>query len=267
MCATLAWVESKRRPSTLEREEEEGRLNVNKNRSNDLNVSGLKKFFTNTKVIYASRTHSQILQGNLKFLNFSEPRMDCYEINFCEKKFFVSFSAMNELKTTEYRYFEAGVIASRDQLCIRDDLKAYSNADKTHVCKALQTKKKLDERCEFFRNVDDGAHCNDQELQARILDIEDLDRIGRRLGCCPFYVSKKKIENADIIFMPYNYLLDPKIRKSTRISLKNAIIILDEAHNVEKMCKDSAGTQITTSKIDIAKRDLDYVSCIFIIVL
>lgn len=165
---------------------------------------------------------------------------------------------MNELKRTEYNYFKAGVIASRDQLCINEDLIGYSNADKTHACNALQKKKRPHEKCKYHENV--SKNLNDPELQDNsILDIEDLGRIGTRLNCCPFYVSKEKIKNADIVFMPYNYLLDPMIRYATQIDLKNSIVILDEAHNVEKMCKDSAGTIITTSKIDIAKRDLDYV--------
>ena len=36
-----------------------------------------------------------------------------------------------------------------------------------------------------------------------------------------------------IVFCPYNYLVEPIIRKSMEISLKNNIVILDEAHNIE----------------------------------
>jgi Rad3-related DNA helicase len=36
-----------------------------------------------------------------------------------------------------------------------------------------------------------------------------------------------------LVFCPYNYVLDPKIRSAMDINVENAIIVLDEAHNVE----------------------------------
>ena len=44
--------------------------------------------------------------------------------------------------------------------------------------------------------------------------------------------------------MPYNYLLDPKIRVNFNIDYQNSIIILDEAHNVEKVSEDVASFEI-----------------------
>lgn len=35
------------------------------------------------------------------------------------------------------------------------------------------------------------------------------------------------------MFCPYNYVLDPSIRSAMEIKVENAIIVLDEAHNVE----------------------------------
>jgi regulator of telomere elongation helicase 1 len=49
---------------------------------------------------------------------------------------------------------------------------------------------------------------------------------------CPYYASKDRAGAADIIFMPYNYLIDDKIRENYEIDYVNAVIIFDEAHNV-----------------------------------
>ena len=57
-------------------------------------------------------------------------------------------------------------------------------------------------------------------------DIEDLVRIGRRLQGCPYYASRDLMGEAQIIFCPYNYLIDPRVRRSMKIPIQNNIIIL-----------------------------------------
>ena len=44
--------------------------------------------------------------------------------------------------------------------------------------------------------------------------------------------------------MPYNYLLDPKIRETFKVNYENAIIIMDEAHNVERVAEDVASFEL-----------------------
>lgn len=46
-------------------------------------------------------------------------------------------------------------------------------------------------------------------------------------------ICREFATTADILFVPYNYLIDPQRRKSLNISWKNAVLIFDEAHNVE----------------------------------
>lgn len=43
------------------------------------------------------------------------------------------------------------------------------------------------------------------------------------------------LPEAEIIFVPYNYLIDPLARRSIGISIENSILIFDEAHNVVRM--------------------------------
>ena len=44
-------------------------------------------------------------------------------------------------------------------------------------------------------------------------------------------------EAAELIFCPYNYILDPVIRRAVQIDLQDSVIILDEAHNIEDICR------------------------------
>lgn len=177
------------------------------------------------KIIYASRTHSQLSQ------------------------------AMQELKRTNYRHVKAAVLGSRDQMCIHPEVsKETNNANKIHMCQA----KVKSRTCYFHTNVESKKE-DSSVKDNTILDIEDLVKVGKKLSCCPYYLAKDLKQTADIIFMPYNYLLDPKARKANGIELANNVIILDEAHNVERMCEDSASLQIRSTDIALCIDEITHV--------
>lgn len=154
---------------------------------------------------------------------------------------------------------KAAVIGSRDQLCIHPDvIKELGNSNKIHMCKLKITTR----TCSFYHKVETGKD-DPMFRQSTIMDIEDLVVAGRKKKCCPYFVSRELIPDADIVFMPYNYLLDPMARKANKVDLNNTIIILDEAHNVEKMCEESASVQITSTEIAVCIDDVTHVSCFF----
>lgn len=64
-------------------------------------------------------------------------------------------------------------------------------------------------------------------------------------------MSKELKQQADIVFMPYNYILDQRARKALGIELANNVIILDEAHNIEKICEDSASIEMKSTDITL----------------
>ncbi len=72
------------------------------------------------------------------------------------------------------------------------------------------------------------------DANAEAPDIEELVRLGSAGGPCPFYLSRDMASTADIVFMPYNYLVDAKIRGGLKmVHWPNAVLVFDEAHNVE----------------------------------
>ncbi|KAA8541817.1 hypothetical protein F0562_022969, partial [Nyssa sinensis] len=93
------------------------------------------------------------------------------------------------------------------------------------------------------------------------IDIEDLVNIGRSCGPCPYYVSRELHKVADILFTPYNYLIDRGYRKSLTIGWHNSILIFDEAHNLESICADAASfdlpSGLLTACISEAKNCID----------
>jgi Fanconi anemia group J protein len=53
---------------------------------------------------------------------------------------------------------------------------------------------------------------------------------------CPYYLSRALANHAELIFCPYNYVLDPSIRKSLGIELEGAIVVLGTCSNAVSFC-------------------------------
>lgn len=181
---------------------------------------------TSNTVVYTSRTHSQLAQ------------------------------AMKELKVTEYNHLNGVALGSRDQLCINEEVlkDATTAGEKVLLCRAKVKSK----QCSYHTNVEKALQSPEVTNQT-IMDIEDLVATGKSCKACPYYMSKQISGNADIVFLPYNYVLDPKLLKSFKLQLKDAIVILDEAHNIEKVCQDAASVQIASSDIATCMEDLTYI--------
>ncbi|KAJ3694565.1 hypothetical protein LUZ60_010045 [Juncus effusus] len=64
------------------------------------------------------------------------------------------------------------------------------------------------------------------------LDIEDLVRLGTKIGTCPYYGARDLVRSADLIILPYQSLLLRSARDSLGLDLKGNIVIIDEAHNL-----------------------------------
>ena len=58
-------------------------------------------------------------------------------------------------------------------------------------------------------------------------------------SACPYYLSHALSASAELVFAPYNYVLDPSIRDAMGIDLEGAVVVLDEAHNVEDTLRES----------------------------
>nr|A4K436.1 RecName: Full=Regulator of telomere elongation helicase 1 [Bos taurus]ABD78308.1 regulator of telomere length splice variant isoform 3 [Bos taurus] len=231
LCSTLAWREHLRDAVSARRiaERASGELFPDRTLAswgNAIPEGDVPACYTDIpKIIYASRTHSQLTQ------------------------------VISELRNTSYRP-RVCVLGSREQLCIHPEVKKQeSNHMQVHLCR----RKVASRSCHFYNNVEEKSL--EQELATPILDIEDLVRSGTKHKLCPYYLSRNLKQQADIIFMPYNYLLDAKSRRAHGIDLKGTVVIFDEAHNVEKMCEEAASFDLTphdvASELDVIDRVLE----------
>jgi len=216
---------------------QENNSNHNNDNSNNNNKHKLPT------IIYASRTHSQLSQ------------------------------VVNELRNTRYRPKHA-LMGSREQLCIHSKVNPRSNTQSqnnnshnnnnnshnnniniltsseiNHGCSQLTKERK----CHYRNNLDSFVSnvTTDAELQP-VMDMEELITMGKKRKVCPFYLTRGHVPQAEILFLPYNYLFDREARKNSmnEITWENSIVIFDEAHNLESFCSESASFDLTG--IDVA---------------
>ncbi|KAG8051464.1 hypothetical protein GUJ93_ZPchr0001g32890 [Zizania palustris] len=165
-------------------------------------------------IIYASRTHSQLRQ------------------------------VIKELKATSYRP-KMSVLGSREQMCIHNEVSKLRGRAQNNACHYLCKKR----WCRHQNSVTEYMRSN-SELGSKPFDIEDLVDIGRTKGPCPYYISREVSKSVDILFAPYNYLIDPGNRRSlTGIPWDNAVLIFDEAHNLESICADAASFDLLPNNL------------------
>ncbi|CAH2351532.1 ATP-dependent DNA helicase Chl1p [[Candida] railenensis] len=167
-----------------------------------------------TTIYYSSRTHSQLNQfaQQLKLTSFESSF-----VNVAERTKFLP-------------------LASRKQLCINP--KVSKLKDLTSINDACMDLQKSDSTsCEF---IPKAGHPLSEELTKEFVDtsftsihdIEDLVAIGSSLKICPYYSVRKGVELSEIIALPYQMILQDSTRRSLNLNIDNAIVIIDEAHNL-----------------------------------
>ncbi|XP_039986589.1 Fanconi anemia group J protein isoform X3 [Xiphias gladius] len=163
----------------------------------------------------------------------------------------------HELKRTVYSNVPMTILSSRDHTCVNPDVAPHSNRNER--CKDL-LEAKDGRSCRYYHGV---QRMRDQCTLQRVhglheaWDIEDLVALGKRLRSCSYYAARELMQQASIIFCPYNYLLDPMIRESMEIDLAGQILVLDEAHNIEDCARESASLTLDRNSLLMSRDELD----------
>eukprot|EP00923_Selenidium_pygospionis_P038840 GHVN01067577.1.p1 GENE.GHVN01067577.1~~GHVN01067577.1.p1 ORF type:complete len:953 (+),score=72.25 GHVN01067577.1:2973-5831(+) len=66
---------------------------------------------------------------------------------------------------------------------------------------------------------------------------------------CPYYSSQILAKKSDLVICPYQFVLDPFVLAQMRLHIEDSVIIFDEAHNIEDVCRDSGSVDITLQKM------------------
>ncbi|XP_059295745.1 uncharacterized protein LOC132049096 [Lycium ferocissimum] len=162
-------------------------------------------------IFYASRTHSQLSQ------------------------------VIREYRKTSYRV-QMAILASRKHYCTNMNLRGGDNIDEK--CKLLL--KDREAGCSEFKNSHKvKGHPSLQKGGCHEAhDIEDLVKVGQIVKGCSYFAARSMADDAELVFCPYSYIINPVVRRAMEVVIKGAIIILDEAHNIEDMCRDAGSVDV-----------------------
>ncbi|GMI91400.1 hypothetical protein like AT1G20720 [Hibiscus trionum] len=161
-------------------------------------------------IYYVSRTHSQISQ------------------------------MVREYRKTSYRVPMA-ILASRKHYCTNPHV-SKENIDEE--CKLLLSNR--EEGCSEFKNMH-KVKCHPSLQKGgchEAHDIEDLVKIGQVVKGCAYYAARSMADDAQLVFCPYSYIINPVIRGAMDVDIKGAIIVLDEAHNIEDIAREGCSVDL-----------------------
>lgn len=80
-------------------------------------------------------------------------------------------------------------------------------------------------------------------------------------GICPYFAVRRMMPYVDVIIYSFHYLLDPKVAEQVSREMdKNAIVVFDEAHNIDNVCIESLSVDLTRPILDTAARNVQALS-------
>ncbi len=74
--------------------------------------------------------------------------------------------------------------------------------------------------------------------------------MGRQMKACPYYGTRHAIAAAQVVALPYNTLLHKHTRDKSGIKLKDNIVIIDEAHNLNETISNVYSVEITGAQVN-----------------
>ncbi|KAI4290381.1 MAG: hypothetical protein L6R35_000345 [Caloplaca aegaea] len=220
------------------------------------------------KVFFCSRTHSQLTQFISELRRVHLPPAP-----WADRGRGSSFNGVQQRNVVKHL-----PLGSRKNLCINPKVLNAGNAVAINErCLDLQQPSTpQDKKCTFLPNKDNEVLVNDfrDHTLAKIRDVEDLGILGKHLRICPYYSARATIKPSEvfpqkswaemdkfltevqIVTLPYQLLLMKSAREALGISLKDHVVVIDEAHNLMDAIASMYSIAVTQSQLNRCQAQL-----------
>jgi len=235
---------------------------------------------------------------------FAHPEVG--KLVFCTRTVPEMTKALKELRVImEYRNsvyvepsrFLAVGISARKNMCVHPQVSRLPTADAINArCRVLTSsgvgssnaatpdmEDAVGGGCSYYEKYKIGG-----ELKNGVYTIDDLKAIGLDEGWCPYYYSRRALQEANVVVFSYQYVLDSGVASATPLFDRNlgnagpaiytgasvvdpggglpgdpnsqpkepAIVVFDEAHNIDDVCIESLTVKLNRHTLDSAVSNL-----------
>ena len=164
-----------------------------------------------------------------------ESKNEIRNIYYCAKTISQINNVLNELQKTCYK-IRSSFLSPRKFACLSIAESAKLKYDSTILSDMCKNDMLTCQYHRFFDNFKENKSFDKKIFYKKydnLTDIEDLLKGGKKDIFCPYFFNINKTKDySNITFMSYHYVLNPFVRNKLNIIEENAIIILDEAHNI-----------------------------------
>lgn len=197
------------------------------------------------KIIFASRTHSQLSQfltelkkspyaGQIACVTLASRNSLC--INE-EVKNLGNSNAINEAclelnnkgSCNDLQAEEVELVAeTKAEISISEPAKKRQKT--SPIAKKASKTTKSSAGCPFHKFTKE-LNLRHEIMSKNITDLEDLIQAGKtKFQACPYYVSRRSISNAELVLVPYNILLNKNLREKSGLNLRGTL----SSHNFSR---------------------------------
>lgn len=174
----------------------------------------------------------------------------------------IAIDTLIDIKNRHDKTFSAISIIGKKNLCLQPGVDKLYSSEFNEYCRAMRE----DKKCEFFQNVKSKEKLT-VDTKAALAELNALNQIStddsitvcKRHGVCPYELSMLVAKKARVIIGDYYHAFHPDISalflKKIEKDLSNAIIIVDEAHNLPHRVKDLFSARLSNLMISRAIKE------------
>lgn len=167
----------------------------------------------------------------------------------------IVFETINKVNEKNQDSVQIVGIIGKKHMCSQTKVEELNSGDFAEYCKALTA----DKMCTFYENSKKKTAAEFIFEKVRNKRTAEVVETCRTHYLCPYEITIQLARTAKVIVSDYYYMFNPFIRQNLfskiRKELKDAVIIIDEAHNLAGRLRNLWSTQLSNKILILALKE------------